>query len=198
MIRRTTVLVMGLLVAGAVQGAAGRTDRYLRRGDAYLEGYQFDLAAQSYKMALMVDPQNPVAWERHRQAVERGRVIERYVAKAQELKQQGRIEEASQYLQQAVKMNPRSREIWTLYEQTLVQNPSVYMVQSEEEAWDAYREAKARYEEGDYHSARRLLDEVYANTDDKILKYYAKSYLQKVQLKVKEQRPSNRIVVADK
>jgi len=32
------------------------------RGDGYLEAYQFDMAAQSYKMALMIDPQNDVAW----------------------------------------------------------------------------------------------------------------------------------------
>jgi hypothetical protein len=39
---------------------------------------------------------------------------------------------------------------------------------------------------------------VYRFTPDPTLKYYAKSYLQKVQLKLKERYPSSRLVVTEK
>jgi len=41
-----------------------------------------------------------------------------------------------------VKLKPAVAGVWELDEQSLSRNPAVYEVHSEEEAWDAYREAK--------------------------------------------------------
>jgi len=191
-----------VLSAGVFLQAQGSTQgsisRYLARGDSYMRAYQFELAASAYKMALMHDPENVDAWARHRTAVERTRIIDQSTARAKALQQEGRYEEAADYLQRAVKLNPRSREIWQMYEQVLAMNPTAVYLQSEPDAWDAYREAKFRYEDGDYQSAERLLERINGFTEDSTLRYYVKSYLQKVQLKIKEHRPSERLLVADR
>jgi tetratricopeptide (TPR) repeat protein len=196
--RSSWLLLCAALASAAWAESDPAVAKYITKGDAYFKAYQFRLAAEAYKIALMHDPESQEAWEKHRQAFDRVKAIDLYLAKAQRLRREGRFEEAQDYLRQAVKMNPRSYQVWRQYERSLAENPEVVVIQSEKDAWDAYRQAKVRYEEGDLDAARRYLEEIYRFTQDPTLKYYAKSYLQKVQLKTKEARPSMRITVTDK
>jgi tetratricopeptide (TPR) repeat protein len=185
------IAIAVLLVSGGLAFAQpDSAAKYIERGDHYMSMYQFRLAAGAYKIALMHDPENHEAWEKHRQAFDRVKAVGHYLDKARHLKREGRFEEASAAARQAVKLDPRNTEAWKYYEVSLEHDPDVVVVQSEHDAWDAYREAKSLYEAGQYEAAMRHLDEVYKYTQDPHLKYYAKSYLQKTQLKLKERDPS--------
>ena len=192
-------IVIALLVmvapAWAEDGAAGH---YIEKGDKYMSIYQFRLAAENYKLALMRDPESQEAWEKHKQAVERERAVDHYLDKGRQYTRQGRYEEAKEAAQNALKLDPRNIAAWKEYEHALQADPDVYVIQNERDAWDAYRDAKDLYEAGHVEAALRPLNEVYKFTQDPTLKYYAKSYLQKVQLRMKENYPSTKITVTER
>lgn len=198
MIRSSKLLFLCVGLAMAVRAEPDpAVARYIEKGDTYFRQYKFRLAAEAYKIALMHDPDNQEAWEKHRQAFDRVKAIDVYLERARRLHHEGRYEEAQVYLRQAVKLNPRSYDAWRHYERLLAENPEVVVIQSEKDAWDAYRQAKLHYDQGDLDAAGRYLEEIYRFTQDPTLRYYAKSYLQKVQLRMKEERPNLRIPVTD-
>ena len=72
-------VIVALVIAGLAVPAwsdDGESNKYLERGDHYMSMYQFRMAAQSYKTALMHDPENQEAWEKHRQAYDGDRAID--------------------------------------------------------------------------------------------------------------------------
>jgi tetratricopeptide (TPR) repeat protein len=177
---------------------AERSRKYLERGDQFMAHYQFRLAADSYKLALMRDPDNQEAWEKHREAIDRAKAIDRYLSKATVLRKEGRFEEAQAAARSAVRLDPRNADAWKIYESLVDRDPDVVIINSERDAWDAYREAKTLYEQGHHDAALKYLDQVHRFTGDPHLKFYAKSYIQKVQLKLKEQYPGPAITVTEK
>lgn len=172
--------------------------KYIDRGDKYMSIYQFQLAAQNYKLALMRDPENPEAWEKHKQSIERMKAVDHYLDKNKKYAREGRYEEAQEAARNALKLDPRNVTAWKAYERSLESDPDVVVIQNERDAWDAYKDAKALYESGHHEAAQKYLDQIYKFTQDPTLKYYAKSYLQKVQLKVKERYPSSKLTVSEK
>jgi tetratricopeptide (TPR) repeat protein len=177
---------------------AERANKYIERGDHFMSVYQSRLAAESYKMALMCDPDNQEAWEKHRAALDRVKAIDRYLDKAESLRKESRFEEAQMAARSALRLDPKNTEAWRIYENLVERDPAVVAINSERDAWDAYREAKALYEAGHVDAALKYLDEVYKFTGDPHLKFYAKSYIQKVQLKIKEQYPGSAITVTER
>ena len=188
------------LFAAAVPAFAedSSVGKYIERGDKYMGIYNFQLAAQNYKLALMRDPESPEAWEKHKQAVERMKAVDHYLDKNRKYTREGRYEEAQEAARNALKLDPRNIAAWKAYEHALDSDPDVVVIQNERDAWDAYRDAKSLYESGHVEAAQKYLDEVYKFTQDPTLKYYAKSYLQKVQLKMKERYPSSKMTVTEK
>jgi tetratricopeptide (TPR) repeat protein len=191
----TLVLAAAALPAVALDSSI---EKYIERGDKYMGIYQFQLAAQNYKLALMRDPENAEAWEKHKQAVERMKAVGHYLDKNRKYVREGRYEEAQDAARNALKLDPRNISAWKAYEHSLAKDPDVIVIQSERDAWDAYRDAKALYESGHIEAANKYLDQVYKFTQDPTLKYYTKSYMQKVQLKMKERYPSARLTITDK
>lgn len=187
-----------LLAAAPLCADDGGAARYIEKGDQYMGIYQFRLAAANYKLALMRDPENSEAWDKHKQAVERMKAVDHYLDKNRKYTREGRYEEAEEAARNALKLDPRNIAAWKAYEHSLEADPDVYVIQNERDAWDAYRDAKALYESGNVEAAMRPLDAVYKFTQDPTLKYYAKSYLQKVQLKLKERYPSSKITVTER
>lgn len=193
-------LIALALVALAVPAWAETSSvgTYIERGDKYMGIYQFRLAAQNYKLALMRDPESPEAWEKHKQAIERMKAVDHYLSKNRKYSREGRYEEAQEAARNALKLDPRNIQAWKAYEHSLDSDPDVVVIQNERDAWDAYRDAKALYESGHVEASQKYLDEIYKFTQDPTLKYYAKSYLQKVQLKMKERHPSSKLTVTEK
>lgn len=186
------------LIAVAAPAFAHEASWYIERGDRYMGIYQFTLAQQNYKLALMRDPESAEAWEKHKQATERMKAVGHYLDKNRRYTREGRYEEAQDAARAALKLDPRNGSAWKAYERSLEQDPDVVVIQNERDAWDAYRDAKALYESGHVEAAYKYLDQVYKFTQDPTLKYYAKSYLQKVQLKMKERYPSSRITITER
>jgi len=175
-----------------------RASKYIERGDKFLARYQPGLAVDMYKLALMCDPDSQEAWEKHRAAIDRMKAIDRYLDKAIRLRKEGRFDEAQVAARSALRLDPKNRDAWKIYEGLVERDPDVVVINSERDAWDAYREAKALYEGGHMDSALKYLDQVYKFTGDPHLKFYAKSYIQKVQLKLKERYPGMGITVTEK
>lgn len=192
-------ILAGLLLSALPAFALDSSiERYIERGDKYMGIYQFQLAAQNYKLALMRDPENSEAWEKHKQAVERMKAVGHYLDKNRKYEREGRYEEAQDAARNALKLDPRNPDAWRAYEGSLKKDPDVIVIQNDRDAWDAYKDAKALYESGHVESAYKYLDQVYKFTQDPTLKYYTKSYMQKVQLKMKERYPSARLTITEK
>ncbi|MBI4862222.1 MAG: hypothetical protein HY815_18490 [Candidatus Riflebacteria bacterium] len=190
------VVTLLLLAAPAAADDFG-AGRYLERVDQFMARHMFDRAAESYKIALMRDPDNQEAWEKHKMAIGRIKAVDRYLEKATRLKREGRFLEAQEAAKAAVKLDPKDREVWKVYESLVNHDPHYVMIADEQDAWDAYREAKTLYQNGDAYGAKQYLDEVVKFTADPHLKYLAKSYQQKVQLKLKERYPATSLNVTE-
>jgi len=78
------------------------------------------------------------------------------------------VEESTQYLQQAVKLNRGRGRSGSSTSSAESQSGGLRGAQARRRPVPIAR-AKARYEESDYHAAKRLLDEVNGHTDDKVL-----------------------------
>lgn len=154
---------------------------YIREGDDYAKQYRFGLAAEAYKIALKKDPDNQAAWQKHRDAMERGKAVGDLIRRAQRYLKAGEFEEASRLLQQAVKLNPRDDAVWSLYESALHRNPNVVVILDEREAWEAFKKGKAFLEADRLEEAKLYFSRVRQSTQDSSLVYYAEKYLEKTE-----------------
>src|SRR5437660_966020 len=143
-------MMLALILAVPVFAEDAAAQHYIEKGDKYLSIYQFGLAAENYKLALMRDPESQEAWEKHKQAVERMKAVDHYLDKNRKYTREGRFEEAEEAARNALKLDPRNIAAWKAYEHSLSADPDVVVIQNERDAWDAYRDAKDLYESGHY------------------------------------------------
>ncbi|MBI3893339.1 MAG: tetratricopeptide repeat protein [Candidatus Wallbacteria bacterium] len=196
-------LVPSLLLLALAADPASALDRYrltvksandyIQEGDDYAQQYRFGLSAEAYKIAIKKDPANPVAWAKHREAMEKGKAVGDLIRRAQRHLKAGEFEDASRLLQQAVKLNPRDDSVWSLYESALRRNPNVVVILDEREAWEAFKKGKAFLEGNRLEEAKLYFSRVNQTTQDSSLAYYAEKYLEKTEALMKRSFPNEQV-----
>ncbi len=198
--RSVLLLLIAMIVTAVPASALDRyrlgiksAEDYIREGDAYTRQYRFGLAAEAFKTALKKDPENVEAWNKHRSALERGKVVGDLIHRGQTHLKRGEYEDAARVLQQAVKLNPRDDSVWGLYESALHRNPNVVLILDEREAWEAFKKGKAFLEGDRFEEAKLYFSRVRQSTRDSSLAYYADKYLAKTDDLMKRHYPRGRI-----